>query len=248
MDALVELITCPRCGQQKPAHATDKHLCVDCVKAENSRYTYYRQNQDDWLVVAKENGLDPWLQQPEETQWEYTVWSMYRDSYPGKKPSYGDVAIKLGTTYNVVSKISKRWSFHVRMQHWMKHVDEITMLQRRDEILNMNAEHISMAQKLRDKLSRAIDHIDPDTLKPGEIASLAKVATEMERKAQIDTMAQEDMRRELLVDNDNPNLKKQVTKQSDLSEIVGILTKAGALGPVGVRQTTEVVMMNKQED
>ena len=108
-----------------------------------------------------------------------------------------------------------------------------------------------MAAKLRSKLSAAIDMIDPMSLKPGEIASLAKLAADMERKARTDTIAQEEMRRDAMVDTDNPDIKKSPTKQADLSEVVGILLKAGALGDItqiGVRQTqtTEVVVKDSE--
>lgn len=243
------MVNCPRCGQLKPAHHIDTHLCIECAKAENNRATYFRQHQDDWMANAKDNGLDLWVQQPGETQWEYTVWTAYRDSYPGKKPSFSSVAQQLDTTYNVVKKVAQRWSFHLRMQAWMKYCDDITLLQRRQEILDMNKEHVDMAAKLRQKLSVAIDSIEPAVLKPGEIASLAKLATEMERKARIDTITQEEQRGALMVDNENPSLKKNVTKQSDLSEVVNILLKAGALGDItqiGVKhtQTTEVALLD----
>lgn len=245
----VTLVDCPRCGQRKPAHHIDRHLCIDCAKAENSRLTYYRQHQEDWMANAKENGLDLWVQQPGETQWEFTVWTAYRDSYPGKKPSYGDVARQLNTTYSSVRKIAQRWSFQARMQAWMKQCDDITLQQRRQEILDMNKDHVDMAARLRAKLSSAIDSIDPLALKPGEIASLAKLATEMERKARVDTIAQEELRRDSMVDTENPDLKKSPTKQADLSEVVGILLKAGALGDItqiGVRQTntTEIALVD----
>ena len=244
---VVPMIECPRCGQNKPQARRSPHMCVDCEKAENNRVTYYRMHQDNWMDVAKEAGLNLWLQQPGETQWEYTVWCAYRDSYPGKKPTLGDVARQLNTTYNVVKKIAQRWSFQVRMQAWMVECDKMTLLQRRQEVLDMNKDHVDMAAKLRAKLSTAIDQIDPAMLKPGEIASLAKLATEMERKARIDTIAQEEMRRDMLVDTENPELKKSPTKTNDLSEVVGILLKAGALGDIttiGVKETktTQVVL------
>lgn len=246
-DEVVPMIKCPRCSMTKVAHHIDRHLCVDCAKAENNRYSYQRMHQDDWMETAKEAGLDLWVQQPGETQWEYTVWSAYRDSYPGRKPTYSDVARQLGTTYNVVKKVAQRWSFPVRMQAWMAECDKITLLQRRQEVLDMNKDHVDMAARLRAKLSQAIDDIKPEELKPSEIASLARLASDMERKARTDTIAQEEMRRELLTDTENPELKRSATKQSDLSEVVGILLKAGALGDttqIGVRQTqtTEVVV------
>ena len=249
MEELTELITCRRCGQLKPADSRDRHLCTDCVKAENNRMSYIRIHQGDWIAEAKDAGIAPWLQQPGETQWEYTVWCSYRDSYPGKKPSYTDVAQQLGTTYNVVSKIARRWTFPVRMQLWMAECDRVTLAQRRQEILDMNAEHIAMAQKLRAKLNAAIDCIDPATLKPSDLNSMLKTVTELEKKARVDDIAVDEMRRGLLKDTENPELKKTQTNTNDLSEVVGILLNAGALGnitQIGVRttesKTTEVVM------
>lgn len=246
---LVQVYVCPRCGQHNEQSKSSPNMCVECEKAENSRITYYRQHQDDWIANAKENGIDLWCQQPGETSWEFTVWTAYRDSYPGKKPTYSSVAQQLDTTYAAVKKIAQRWSFQMRMQAWMKYCDDITLLQRRQEILDMNKEHVDMAAKLRAKLSTAIDSIDPYSLKPGEIASLAKLSADMERKARTDTIAQEEMRRDAMVDTENPDLKKSPTKQTDLSEVVGILLKAGALGDItqiGVRQTktTEVALVD----
>lgn len=240
-----DAFVCPRCGRTAERSTTSPHMCVDCEKAENSRITYYRQHQEDWVNAAKECGIDLWLQQPGETQWEYTIWCTFRDSYPGKKPTYGSVAKQLNTTYNVVRKVAQRWSFPVRMQAWMSECDKVTLTQRRQEILDMNKQHIDMAAKLRSKMDKAIEAIDPTFLKPSDIASLSKLATELERKARLDTIEQEEVLRDLSVDNENPELKKSPTKQGDLSEIVGILLKAGALGDItqiGVRQTTEVVV------
>lgn len=238
---------CPRCGQLNVRDTRDSHICVECAKAENSRITHYRQHQGDWMAVAKESGIELWQQQPGETQWEFTVWTAYRDSYPGRKPTYASVAQQLNTTANSVRKIAQRWSFQTRMQAWMKHCDDVTLLQRREEILSMNAAHIDMAQKLRDKISTAIESITPETLKPGEIATLMKLSADLERKAQVDTIAQEELRHDLLTDTENPELRKSQTSQSDLSEIIGILAKTGALGElgqIGVRTTQEVVVID----
>lgn len=239
---------CPRCGQLNERDVRDPHICVECAKAENSRITHYRQHQGDWMAVAKESGIELWQQQPGETQWEFTVWTAYRDSYPGRKPTYASVAQQLNTTANSVRKIAQRWSFQMRMQAWMKHCDDVTLLQRRNEILSMNADHIDMAQKLRNKLNVAISAIVPEDLKPGEIATLMKLSADLERKAQVDSIAQEELRHDMLVDTDNPELRKSQTKQSDLSEIIGILANTGALGElgqIGVRTTQEVVVIDK---
>ena len=69
------------------------------------------------------------------------------------------------------------------------------------------------------------------------IASLMKTAAELERKARIDTEAQEEMRRDLLVDPEMRQQKKKANKD-DLSEVVGILAKAGVLEGMKIKKTT----------
>ena len=200
------------------------------------------------MEIAKDNGIELYERQPGETQLEWTIWQADRDSYPGAKPTYKGVAEKVGSTYDFVKKTAVRWNFQTRMQAWITECDRITIAQRRQEVLDMNADHIAMAAKLRAKIDAAIDGIRPEELKPGEINSLMKTMTELERKARVDTLQLESSRGEGFVDADNPELRKSPTKQSDLSEVIGILLNAGALGDItqiGVRQTetkvTEIV-------
>lgn len=251
-EAIVVMTKCRRCGMEKVADARDKHLCVDCAKAEQNRASYLRRHQGDWMAAANDAGIDVWLQQPGETNWEYTIWCAYRDSYPGKLKSHAQVAEEVGTTRNFVAACSSRWTFAARMQMWKAECDRITMEQRRSQILEMNSDHISMAKKLRDKMSLAIDAIDPLALKPTELTSLMKLATDLERKAQIDQQAQEEMRANLsVVATENPDIKKSPTKQDDLGEVIKILLSTGALGSItqiGVRETTTREVVAKSSD
>lgn len=248
MEELVEIITCRQCGQQKTASRRTPHWCVDCEKAYNNRYSFMRQHNADWMEVARDNGIELWERQPGETQLEWSIWLAYRDSYPGTKPSYKGVAEKVGSTYDFVCCVASRWSFQTRMQAWIAECDRMTLAQRRQEVLNMNADHINMAAKLRSKIDAAIDNIDPLELKPGELNSLMKTMAELERKARMDTITVGSQLTEGFVDADNPELKKSPTKTNDLSEVVSILLSAGALGDItqiGVRHTetkvTEIV-------
>ena len=235
---LVELIVCKRCSQSKIPHKDNRHLCDDCVKAEDNRVSYYRMHNFNWMDVAKEADLKVWERQPAETDREWQVWLSYRDAYPSVRPSYRLVAETLGTSYNVVKKVAMRWTFPARLQAWAKFCDDLTLSQRRQEILDMNAKHISMATTLNDKLKIAIDKIVPETLEVKDIQGLFKLATDIERKARVDNLTAESTK---LSDEANPELKKSPTKSEDLGTVMQILAKAGVLGSgakVGVKQTT----------
>ena len=246
MEQLVEMITCRQCGLQKPASRYSPGWCEECEKAYNNRYSYLRSTNDGWIDAAKDSGLELYEKQPQETQLEWSIWLAYRDSYPGAKPSYKKVAEVVGTTYDFVKKVARRWDFQVRMQAWIAECDRLTVAQRRQEVLDMNKEHIDMAKKLREKLAKAIDLVDPATLKPGELNSLLKTVTELEKKAALDNVSQEiALRDSVQLSEENPDLKVSQTKQDDLGAVLNILMQAGALGDithVGVRKTTEVVV------
>lgn len=232
---------CGRCSVEKEPSVHNPHICEECAKAENNRVSHFRRQNVDWVEVAKEADLQLWERQPGETDHEYNVWLCYRDAYPGKRPSYRGVAEDLNTTVNAVRKIASRWTFTTRLQAWAKHVDEITLAQRREEILAMNKKHVDMAATLNDKLAKAIENIDPYSLSPRELNSLMKTATELERKGRLDQSGDASG---LQLGDDNPDLKDADVKTSDINEIVKILGAAGVLGNAGVRQTvtTEVVV------
>jgi hypothetical protein len=251
MEELVEMITCRQCGQQKIASRYTPGWCEDCEKAYNNRYSYLRSLNEGWQDISKDAGLEIWERQPQETQLEWSIWQAYRDSYPGAKPSYKAVAEQLGTTYDFVKKVARRWDFQIRMQAWISECDRITIAQRRQEVLDMNKSHIDMAKKLRDKLEQAIDLVDPAALKPSELNSLLKTVTDLEKKAALDTVDQEvklrDAAGSLMTEQENPDIKSSPTKKDDLGAVINILMQAGALGDithVGVRktETTEMIV------
>lgn len=240
---LVPLVKCSRCGQEKTPHKTNQHLCEDCVKAENNRVSYYRHHNFNWVDVAKEAELDLWERQPAETDREWQIWLAYRDIYPSKRPSYRQVAEQLGTTIGVVKKVGARWDFPVRLQAWAKYVDDLTLQQRQKEIVEMNKKHIDMATALNQKLSVAIEKINPDLLEPKDIKGLLQLSSELERKARLD---KPDLRGPELTDA-NPSLKESPTKTEDLSEVLDILSKAGIFKTIGVKQTTTTEIVARED-
>lgn len=246
-----EKITCARCGLEATANEHNHKLCDACVKADNNRYSYLRQLNPNWTQTAEEAGLELWERQPEENDSEYLIWSAYRDLYPSAKPTYRKAADLINFSLFAVQKVGRRWHFEVRMQAWAKHVDQLTIANRQQQIVDMNAKHVKMAQTINEKLEKAINMIEPELLKPMEIVNLMKMTTELERKARMD-ITQVDRPQ---VDDNNPMLKKSSTKLDDMAEIVGILQQTGVLAAamnVGIRKTettvTEVVVQGSNDE
>lgn len=233
---------CPRCSMDKEEFK--KGMCVDCKRAENNAVSYQRRH-NNWVELAEESGLELFERQPGETDGEFAVWMCYRDMYPSAKPNLREVAEKLGKTHGAVREVSRVWKFATRMQAWVKHIDSASVAQKRQEILEMNKQHMDMAATLNEKLARAIANIDPMTLSPKEINAFMKTASELEKKARVDQYNLEvSGNPNGQMQDDNPELKKATVKSGDINEILQILSGTGMLHNAGVRQTvtTEVVV------
>lgn len=234
------LITCVRCSCDKYPHKDNKHLCVDCVNVENSLVSHRRRHNEGWMAEAKMAEIELWERQPRETDREWGIWLCYRDQYPYKKPTYSDVAEQMITSVANVRVIGARWDYSVRMQAWAKFVDILTQEQRQKEILEMNAKHISMAKKLNKKLEMVIEVLNVETVTPAQLGTLMRVATELERKANIDSVVTthnlDSLRDQKLGAGGGVDAPK--AKKEDLQQIVDILAKAGALEHItGMKKT-----------
>ena len=240
-------ITCSRCSiEGKKPYRGDGTICVECAKAENSRLSHLRQHNDDWMEIARQAELELWERQPGETDREYQVWLAYRDAYPSVRPTYRMVAEQLDTTINVVKKCGQRWDFPVRLEAWAKHCDELTLAKRQKEIVDMNERHVDMATKLQKKIDLAIGYLNPADMKPSEISSMLKLATEIEAKARLSGA---DLYKPVIMDDGNPELKQLPTDKGDIKQIVSILQAAGVIpknATVGI-ETTQRIMV-KGED
>lgn len=236
-----KLIHCCRCGRDNQvASASDDWLCADCAHMESTRLSRLSQNNTDWLAIADQAGIELWQKQPAETAWEYAVWSAYRDMYPAARPQYRDAARTCNTSTAVAKRLSMKWSWAARMNKWIEHVDAEMLLDKKNLIIDMNNKHVTLASKMADKISKALEALDPAFMKPNEITQMVKAMTEMERKAKADLVDVEEQKLSIVKPNTAAGLKKTEVKTSDLGEIVGVLAQAGVLGDItriGVKQT-----------
>ena len=121
---------------------------------------------------------------------------------------------------------------------WARYTDDTVQEERIAAIKDMNTKQLDMAKKITDKLSVAINNIDPMLLRPGEIVNLFKVATELERK--ITSYVPEKVESTAA---DAKSKQMVTTKVEDLSEVVAILQKANVFEgkTIGIEQTTRII-------
>lgn len=236
-------IHCHHCGRDDVMQSKySKTMCVDCYTAYVNRNTVIKVLGDpNWKERAEQAGLNLWDQMPGESNRDYQIFQAYMGLYPAERPTLRRAAEVIGLAYPTVTAASRRGHFSERLDAWIHECDRLTMHQRRNEMIEMNTQHIKMAKKLRAKLNVALDMLQPEQLGPRDIVSLAKLAKDMEREARVDTIAQEELQADLAKTSDNKELQKKTTSQGDLGEVLSVLMKSGALGDVGAigLRTTE---------
>lgn len=246
---------CAHCGRTGVIRSrSNKHMCVECERAWHNRMHALRDTNRDWMTIAKQAGLELWERQPGETQWEYEIWQCYRDQYPQQKPSLADVARTLALPRNVVNTVATRWQYVTRLQSWVRSVDIKLVNDRRQAIADMHTAHLDLARKMSEKASEALKYLDASTMSAKDITSMLRTMVDIENKARLDQLQNDEKLAEVNSAAENPNLKTVESKQSDLGEIVGVLAAAGVLGDItriGVKSghgNTEVVAeVNRQQ-
>lgn len=225
---------CKKCGSHLNRSSGNPDLCGACYKTEASATALQRRSNANWTDIAAECGLALHERQPEESDTEWLIWSKYRDHYPMKLPTWAELAAECNVSVGTVMKASQRWSFKVRMQAWARYTDDGLSESRIAAIKEMNERQQTMAISLQEKLQQAINNLDPLLLKPNEITSLLKAATELERR--IKEAAPQKVEGTMA---DTAVKQKALTKAEDIGEVVDILAKTGMLpGTLAVEQTT----------
>ena len=238
---VVDSWACAKCGSVDVGEksSADPTLCNACYTDQAQNTALAKKTNADWMEQSVACGLALYERQPEETPMEWFIWDSYRKHYPMKMPNWTELAAECGCAVGTVVNASNRWSYKVRIQHWARSMDDTLQEQRIKDVTEMNERQVSIAKTLQDKLKSAVENLDPILLRPGEIATLLKASTELERRIQLS--APEKVQGTML---DAGTKQQQLTEAKDISEVVDILSKAGMLTggmSVGIRTTTEIV-------
>ena len=241
VDRFVDLTTawkCEKCGTTVGQSNKDPRYCNDCYVLETKNSLAAKQINADWMQQSTECGLQIFERQPEENNLEWLVWTKYREHYPLKLPTWTELAKECNTSVATVTKVAQKWSFRVRIQSWARYTDGSMQQTRIEAIKDMNERQLDMAQKLQQKLQVAIDVLNPALLKPNELVSLLKAATDLERR--IAVALPEKVENEAIESSKKNGMP---TKVEDLGDVVAILQSTGAFDGkiIGIEQTTRLV-------
>lgn len=123
--------------------------------------------------------LGPWDRQPGENAKPFEAFVIYRDLGPGR--SLPQVAEKLGKSATLIERWSAANDWVKRATAWDAEQDRIARQEQLDEIVKMRKRHAKIAEKALDKVSQALDMVDPEHLSNADISRLMETASKLER-------------------------------------------------------------------
>ena len=237
---------CQRCGSENNPSRDNPGFCVRCATEIKATTTTMAKKNGSWMEDAKALGLEIFERQPEETDTEWRIWEAYRNSYPMKLPTWTELAERVGCAVGTVVNASQKWGFKLRILEWSRHCDASSQQERIESVAELNKAQYDLAKGMLEKVSAAILAIEPQYLKPNEIVNMAKLATELQRRA-VESKPEKIEQPGIV---DKVSASHDVTAPNDLAEIAEILNKAGALDgrTFGVEKTTRIVVKGGDGD
>lgn len=237
---------CSSCGNENNASPDMPHLCVKCAREEKNKYCIEKKINKDWMEEAKENGIELFERQPDETVNEWRIWEKYRSYYPLKLPTWAELSDKLGMAPGTVVKAAQKWNYKARILDWARYCDAGSQEERVVAVRILNTQQLNTSNRMMELVNDALDLMSPGSMRPAEVVSMAKLAGEMQLRATQhieEKVAQPGM-------IDRVAASQQTTKVEDVNEILEILGKAGALGgkTLGIEHTTRVIVKGGDDE
>lgn len=236
---------CRVCGTETHMDKKDKTKCSKCAAAVVQNSSVAITMNSNWMEQSEALGLEIFERQPEENDLEWRIWTTYRNYYPLKLPTHGELAAQVGCAVGTVTKAMHKWSYKVRLIAWARYTDADAQEERILAVREMNKKQLTMAQTMQEKLKTAIDTIDPMLLKPNEIVNMMKLANELEDRILRQT---EEKVESTLVESSQK--EAVVTKPEDMGEIIKILNDSGLLDKkkLGIETTTTTRVVTEEVD
>jgi hypothetical protein len=126
-------------------------------------------------------GIDPWEQQPAETNRNYGLFQMYRDH--GRIRSVAQVATMIDYTYPTVARIARYNKWVERAGRWDAEQDRITAIRLQGKREEMAIRHAQAANTLMKKALERLETLDINAISPHALILMMDTAARIERAA-----------------------------------------------------------------
>ena len=125
------------------------------------------------------NNAELWERLPQESMKAYAAFFAYRDLGPDR--SMAKAGEVLGKSQGLMEGWSAAYDWVKRATAWDDEQYRVARKAQMDEIKKMRVRHAKIAQKALDKVSAALDKVNPDAMTNADMARLMDVASKLER-------------------------------------------------------------------
>lgn len=127
----------------------------------------------------REAAVSEWQRREKETTVAFEAFVCYRDM--GANRSLAKVAEKLGKSETLMQRWSGQHEWVNRAADFDGHLDEEVVDAQEKARREMAERHAKLAQAALTRVAQRLGDLDPEDLKPGDIARILEVATKLER-------------------------------------------------------------------
>ena len=114
------------------------------------------------------NNAELWERLPQESMKAYAAFCAYRDLGPDR--SMAKAGEVLGKSQGLMEGWSAAYDWVKRATAWDDEQDRVARKAQMDEIKKMRVRHAKIAQKALDKVSAALDKVNPDAMTNADMA------------------------------------------------------------------------------
>jgi hypothetical protein len=129
---------------------------------------------------------DPWELQPGEPPEAYAAFVEYRDMGAGRSLAIlANQAVKpgqnRGKSLSLLEEWSSRFKWQMRIRAWISEEDRIRREANLELLIELQRRHLHVARTMLDHVTKQLETLDPEALKPSDLIRWFEVAVKVER-------------------------------------------------------------------
>ena len=140
--------------------------------------------------------MPSWERMQEETEPAFEAFRCYLGMPYSDMPtgrSLSKLAQRLGKSKTLLDRWSAVHRWQERCRAYDREIQGEELEARKIAVKEMQRKHINLSSKLTKKAREALEKLEPDTMKPWDIANFLKLALELERRARFELLAESEL-------------------------------------------------------
>lgn len=135
-------------------------------------------------MSRKKEVIEPWERQPEETEKAYEAFLVYKNLGPGR--TFTAVSRRLQKSGTLIQRWKNRYNWEQRAAAFDRENERKEQQSIQKARAQMVKRHIKLGLAVQGKAIKALEAMDPDELKPGDIRDFLRFGVSLEKETRAD--------------------------------------------------------------